>query len=566
VALVVNSPRGSEVAACCSRAVAQGVRPGMPLVEAQALIRELGVATYDPAADRRALVKCAEACERFSPRVALEDGAEPESVLLDISNLEHLWGSEAKLVGRVEEFFTQRGYLVRLAAAETVGAAWAKAHFEGEGRKRNPNDECRMTNEKSACSSFGIRHSSFTLPVQALRIPEEMASLLRELGIETVGQLVALPREELASRFGDELLRRLDQLTGTGREVIEPERALAALEASYALEEPTADRAVLIYVLKQLVNQLARQLVARDQGAVLLVCLLHLTGDMNGVDEQPPAPPGVHPMRQPSLIKKPPAEPGAIERCQGVPPQVLRVGLLQPSASARQLLELIELHLETVKLADEVDRVELRAAVVGRLGEWQGELFADRWPRAPGTKDDLPGAGSPHQLAVLVNRLSSRLGDERVLRAELRASPVPERAVKWRGTRDWELGAGVGNKRKDRETRRQGDKEKSRRSPAPCLPLSLSPYLAPRPLLLYPQPQALEVVCVAPDGPPQFVWLGNRREPIVECIGPERIETLWWRGPLVRRDYYRVATESGNHLWMFRRWKDGRWFVHGVFA
>ena len=43
-------------------------------------------------------------------------------------------------------------------------------------------------------------------------------------------------------------------------------------------------------------------------------------------------------------------------------------------------------------------------AVVGRLGERQGELFADRWPT------------DPHQLAVLVNRLSSRLGSERVLR------------------------------------------------------------------------------------------------------------------------------------------------------
>ena len=65
----------------------------------------------------------------------------------------------------------------------------------------------------------------------------------------------------------------------------------------------------------------------------------------------------------------------------------LRIGLLQPSASARQLMELVDLHLETVTLADEVDRVEIRAAVVGRLGERQGELFADRWP------------SDPHQLA-----------------------------------------------------------------------------------------------------------------------------------------------------------------------
>jgi protein ImuB len=76
----------------------------------------------------------------------------------------------------------------------------------------------------------------------------------------------------------------------------------------------------------------------------------------------------------------------------------------------------------------------------------------------------------------------------------------------------------------------------------------------------------MEVVCIAPDGPPQAVWCGGRRESIVACAGPERIESLWWRGPSVRRDYYRVATESGNYLWMFRRLDNQRWFVHGVFA
>jgi protein ImuB len=84
--------------------------------------------------------------------------------------------------------------------------------------------------------------------------------------------------------------------------------------------------------------------------------------------------------------------------------------------------------------------------------------------------------------------------------------------------------------------------------------------------MLYPEPEALEVVCVAPDGPPQFVWLASRRERIVHCAGPERIETLWWRGPSVRRDYYRVAIASGSHLWIFRRLSDGRWFLHGAFG
>jgi protein ImuB len=205
---------------------------------------------------------------------------------------------------------------------------------------------------------------------------------------------------------------------------------------------------------------------------------------------------------------------------------------VEPTANPEQLLELIELHLETLALHEEVDRVHVRAAAVGRLSERQGELFTDRWPR------------NPHQLAVLINRLSSRLGYESVVRAELGKSPVPERAVRYK---EWERG-------------RRGEGEKRTHHP---LPLSHSPCL---PLLLHPRPQAIEVVSVAPDGPPQFVWLENRREQIVHHVGPERIETLWWRGPAVRRDYYRIATESGVHLWIFRQLTNARWFIHGVFA
>jgi protein ImuB len=62
------------------------------------------------------------------------------------------------------------------------------------------------------------------------------------------------------------------------------------------------------------------------------------------------------------------------------------------------------------------------------------------------------------------------------------------------------------------------------------------------------------------------VWLDGRRERVTQHWGPERIETLWWRGASVRRDYYRIATESDSWLWIFRRLADGRWFLHGLFA
>jgi protein ImuB len=65
---------------------------------------------------------------------------------------------------------------------------------------------------------------------------------------------------------------------------------------------------------------------------------------------------------------------------------------------------------------------------------------------------------------------------------------------------------------------------------------------------------------------------------VVKAHGPERIETAWWRGPTVRRDYYVVETVAGGRYWVFRRLVFRRlgsgsasrpgseWFLHGTFA
>ena len=70
---------------------------------------------------------------------------------------------------------------------------------------------------------------------------------------------------------------------------------------------------------------------------------------------------------------------------------------------------------------------------------------------------------------------------------------------------------------------------------------------------------------MVPEGPPFKIEWGGQKYDVLHAWGPERIETGWWRGQDIHRDYYIVETDRGSRLWIFRRHEDGRWFLHGSF-
>jgi protein ImuB len=75
------------------------------------------------------------------------------------------------------------------------------------------------------------------------------------------------------------------------------------------------------------------------------------------------------------------------------------------------------------------------------------------------------------------------------------------------------------------------------------------------------------------DGRP--LWLLDQPEPcdvdrLVLEEGPECIESGWWDGHDVARDYYIARNAQGARLWVFRQRREtaagARWFLHGWFA
>jgi protein ImuB len=192
----------------------------------------------------------------------------------------------------------------------------------------------------------------------------------------------------------------------------------------------------------------------------------------------------------------------------------LRIGLLRPGTDIGHLLHLAELHLAAACLPAPVVAVELQA---------------DAAPLAA-VSGDLLGDGRDHGelRAALVERLRARLGFHAVHGIGAAPGHRPERA--WHRVAEPHCGYA----RRDHR-------------------LALRPQ---RPLWLLEDPLPLDSRL----GQPCFQGL------LVTADGPERIESGWWDGHDVRRDYYLMRNARGALLWVFRDGRSGAWYLHGVFA
>jgi protein ImuB len=488
--------RGLKIAACSRAARRAGVHAQMPLAEAIALVegdrnaREESIAprieAHDPIADRQAIEELALWCQQFSPIVGLEEVSQPSSLYLDVTGLAPLFGGEKALAARIRQAFAERRITVRTALADTLGAAWGIAHFA------EPRNEL---------ADFLLPTSHLlSLPVAALRLLPESVDCLSDLGIDCVEQLAQLPRETLSSRFGELVLKRLDQARGLLPEALVSHKPSAEFQVEWLLEHPTDRQAMIDFVLESLVEKLIPPLVARREGILRLECRMDL---------------------------------------QSTEPLRFCLGLYRASTASKHLLGLLHLQLEKLRLRAKVCAIRLTVLAVGALEREQQELFAE--------DRDL---ASPRHLASLVDRLASRLGREAVLQPKLLADAQPEHACQY-----FPL-AGRAKKMGSKKSSQKSGRAKEPEKPERALPL--------RPLWLA-APIALEAMAVAPEGPPIRFSAAGSEHRVKTVWGPERIETGWWRHQGVRRDYYRVETQTGQRFWLFRRLKDHRWFLHGAF-
>lgn len=250
-ALVAESANRLLVHAANARARREGVQAGMALADARAICPQLLTRPAAPLADAKLIEALARLMERASPMVAIDGG---DGLFLDVTGVAHLFGGETSMLGTLAGWIERLGFTVRLALADTPGAAWALAHYGGPCTVIEPG-------------ANGVALAP--LPVASLRIDEAAAELSQRLGLTTIGALYPLPRRTLAARFGLAAVTRLAQALGEEDEPLAYRRFEAPLRETLAFAEPIARTEDVEGAFAILIERLCARLEREGKGVRL---------------------------------------------------------------------------------------------------------------------------------------------------------------------------------------------------------------------------------------------------------------------------------------------------------
>jgi protein ImuB len=520
LATVAKIKNAQRLVALNASAAAQGLKAGMMLADARAMLPNLVCCPADPEAEAQTLIDITDWCRRFTPLAAPDA---PDGVVLDVTGAAHLFGGEVKLRAEIEAALAAQGFVARAALAPTAEAAWALARF-GKTRRLPP-----ILAED--CTEAELARRLGPLPLAALRLDDGTLTALAQAGLRRIDDLLLRPRAPLAARFGAALFARLDGLLGRAKRPISPRFEAPAYLVERRFAETIIRREDVEATILALGGELAQLLTKHGEGVRTLdLSLFRVDGAVQHVD----------------------------------------IGLSRPSRDPQLFARLFHEKIEALCAENEDDPLDrgfgfdvlrLSALSVERLDETQ-----THWLTTDRDADDL---------ADLIDRLGARLGVKRITRLAFADTHIPEFAVTAVPAHSIArtFPPRPGRVPPDLLRERAGIPSGSAAPQRRHLPLSGEGYLPARPLRLLPRPEPIETIAGVPDGPPlRFRWRRVLHE-IAAIEGPERIAPEWWKAETaLTRDYFRAEDQEGRRFWLFREGfyeaetLASRWFMHGLFA
>jgi protein ImuB len=320
---------------------------------------------------------------------------------------------------------------------------------------------------------------ALAVPLDRLVLAPRVRDTLHKLGVHTVGQLVALPAEGVLKRFGEEAHRIHAQAAGALRQPLQAAPIVEPICEHIVLDFAVRDAHRLLFLIKSRLPALMRALANRTLALTDLLIHLRLEDGGECRDCLKPAAPTLDQVQIVDLVR-------------------LWLERVQPAAGAT------EIHLQVEGVCAETEQLR---------------LFALK-PRR-----DIGAANRA------LARIRAELGEQAVVRAQIRDAHLPEARFVW---------------------------ERFERLPLPqTQPTTQARRLVRR---IYSQPWPLPAV-------PRHIrdegWqLGPQLGAVVRLLGPYMLSGGWALRERIRA-YHFAETQRGDLLWLFHDRQRRRWFCHG---
>ena len=379
VVIVFEEQRGNRmVKDCCFQGRSLGVRAGMAVAEARALIggRPLILGRASARRVAAALKKLAERSLRFAP-IASVDGL--DGIILNIRGCER-WlagrGGETGLLDGIRRVFHRAGFFISTAIADTVVVArgWSRHRpgIEFDDPMNGRIDERILP--------AGVTMSAIdSLPLECLGLDQDVVKRLHEVRVRRVAELRRLPRMALPSRYGPSILHRLDQAAGRIPTPLIPVRPAEAISIARNFEGPIRCGETIELAVVDLLAGLHEKLGSRGLGARMLRIRATIPDSTDWIET---------------------------------------VELARATRRPGHLWAVLEPLLRRLPLDGGVDRIDLEVPLHRRLGHRTGRLLADG--------DEPAGGDDQESRAAFVDLVQARFGRESIRGFSPRPGHVPE--------------------------------------------------------------------------------------------------------------------------------------------
>ncbi len=447
----------------------------------------------------------------FTPRVALVD----EAVLMEVSGSLRLFGGLLKLMTLLEErlklFFESNSLPAQVIRAQGATSLIAIGRL-------------RLSHQKSNTSPEKLPKRVADLPMHTLSAARPHLGVLERTGCRTWDDLLKLPRDGVARRFGAELLASLDRARGALPDNYTWLNLPEQFDEKLELDALVIHTPALMHGVERLLASLQAWLLGRQSGLSALKITWHLD-----------------------------------KRRDGAPTGELEIRTAQPAQDLRHVARLIAERLGQQSLPAPVHSLSLQSLATELLADSAaatGSLLIEERKQGDGALE-------------LIERLSARLGEAQVQVWQASASHRPEQMQRWLNAADTANTAdAIKSIASDARITWAGSRKGlKKRANAEDLTKTEALY----PTWLLPQPIKLATVGNSP------VYQGK----LTRLAGPQRLEASGWliKGgqgdiPPAIRDYFIYRSQQASLLWIYSERLavapqvagQRAWYLHGFFA